>query len=335
MRYLSILLLGALLVPVLSACGGTSLANSQGSDVRLTLVAYSTPKDAYDKLIPAFERTASGRGVTFDTSYGASGSQSRAVASGLPADVVAFSLAPDVDRLVKAGLVSKGWNGDQYHGMVTDSVVVLAVRPSNPRHIRTWDDLLKPGVEVVTPNPFTSGSARWNIMAAYGAQLEQGRSSEEADEYLKKLFDHVKVQDKSGRDAMQTFLGGEGDVLITYENEAIAAKSKGEMLDYVVPDQTILIENPVAVVSTSKHPEQARAFVRFLRSVEAQRIFGQEGYRPVRPDVFQEFRFPRPPRLFTISKLGGWDQVDRKFFDPDNGVVTRIERAKGVSVGSK
>src|SRR5262245_34588640 len=231
-----------------SGCGATDAAGgSDGSKV--TLVAYSTPREAYEALIPAFQKTTAGQGVSFDQSYGASGDQSRAVDGGLPADVVAFSLAPDVTRLVDSGLVSEDWADTPTKGMVTDSVVVFVVRKGNPKGIETWDDLLKDGVEVINPNPFTSGGARWNVMAAYGAQLQQGKSEEEAAEYLKSLFSHIAVQDKSAREALQTFVGGKGDVMLAYENEAITAQQKGEDVDYVVPDQTVLIENPAAVTT--------------------------------------------------------------------------------------
>ena len=214
----------------LAACGGEDSASGGGGggDKKITLVAYSTPREAYEAIIPAFQETADGKGVEFEQSYAASGEQSRAVESGLPADFVAFSLEPDVTRLVDAGLVDSNWADDEYNGMVTDSVVVFAVRPGNPKNIQTWDDLLQEGLEVITPNPFTSGGAQWNIMAAYGAQLEQGKSEEEGVEYLRDLFLHnVPVQDKSAREALQTFIGGKGDVLLAYENEAIFAKNAG------------------------------------------------------------------------------------------------------------
>jgi len=198
---------------------------------------------------------------------------------GLPADVAAFSLEPDITRLVSAGLVSKDWNRDPYKGMVTDSVVVLVVRKANPKHIRAWSDLTRSGVEVITPNPFTSGGARWNVMAAYGAQIRQGKSKQEAIAYLRALFAHVSVQDSSARAELQTFVGGKGDVMLAYENEAIAAQRAGNKIEYIVPDQTILIENPVAVTSTSAHPVPARACARFLLSPTAQPIFGRHGYR--------------------------------------------------------
>ena len=276
-----------------------------------------------------FAKTPQGDGVSFDQSYAASGEQSRAVESGLPADVVAFSLEPDVTRLVDAELVSPEWAKDEQKGMVSDSVVVLAVREGNPKGIRGWDDLVRDDVEVITPNPFTSGGARWNVMAAYGAQLRMGKSKDEAFEYLRKLFHNVPVQDKSARESLQTFAGGKGDVLIAYENEAITAQQKGEDLDYVIPDQTILIENPIAVVSDSKHPEQAQAFVDFVRSEAAQKVFARKGYRSILPELVDAKRYPEPKTLFTIADLGGWPKVMETFFDRDNGIVADIERDLG------
>lgn len=334
-RNYAVVLLLLIATLAVTACGGLMGAVGKTDGTRLTLVSYSTPKGAYDKIIPAFQHTSQGKGVTFDTSYGASGTQSRAVDQGLPADVVAFSLAPDVDRLVKDGIVAKAWANDRYRGMVTDSVVVFVVRPGNPKHIHIWQDLIRPGVQVVTPNPFTSGGARWNIMAAYGAQIEQGRSPQEARDYLSKLLNRVVVQDKSARESMQTFLGGKGDVLLAYENEAITAQHKGEKVDYVVPDQTILIENPVAVTTKSKHSAQAKAFVNFLRTPKAQRIFAENGYRPVLKTVLSEYKFPEPQGLFSIEKLGGWPVVTKRFFDPSTGIVAKLEQSKGVSVEPK
>src|SRR5215204_6728283 len=311
---------------ILSGCGGGSGGEGSGS---LTLVAYSTPREAYEELIPDFEETEDGQGVTFETSFGGSGEQSRAVEGGLPADVVALSLEPDITRLVEAGLVEDDWNADEYRGMVTDSVVVLAVRPGNPKGIRSWDDLIRGDVEVITPNPFTSGGARWNVMAAYGAQLEQGKSEDVGIEYLRQLFSNVPVQDKSARESLQTFTGGKGDALIAYENEVITAQQEGEDLEYVIPNQTILIENPVAVTTDSQNPEQAQAFVDFLRSAQAQRIFGEQGYRPVVEEVLSEFDYPTPPDLFTIEDLGGWNEVTRRFFNANSGVMADINREAG------
>jgi sulfate/thiosulfate transport system substrate-binding protein len=321
---------------VLVGCGGVSSTGATGtsgnSGAKLTLVAYSTPKEAYEALIPAFQKTPEGGGVSFDQSYAASGEQSRAVEAGLPASVVAFSLEPDITRLVDAGIVADDWNSDQYKGMVTDSVAVFVVRKGNPKGIKTWDDLVKPDIEVITPNPFTSGGARWNLMAAYGAQIELGKSEDEALQYLHDLLSHTPVQDKSAREALQTFVGGKGDVMIAYENEAITAQQKGEDVDYVVPAQTILIENPIAVLKDA--PPAAQAFVDFLHSDEAQKLFADKGYRPVVQSVLASTSFPQPSALFTIEKFGGWSEVKSKFFDPDEGLVTKIEQDLGVSTDS-
>jgi sulfate transport system substrate-binding protein len=311
--------------------GGSAQASSGGSGPKLSLVAYSTPQTVYDQLIPAFDKTPQGKGVGFTESFGPSGEQSRAVEGGQAADVVAFSLAPDIDRLVKAGLVASSWDQRPYHGFVSNSLAVFMVRKGNPKHIRTWADLVKPGVSVLTPNPFTSGGAKWNLMAAYGAQLKQGKSPAQALDFLKTLIGHVKVQDKSGRDEVQDFLGGNGDVAITYENEAITAQHKGASVDYVVPDQTILIQNPVAV--TKKAKPRAQAFLKYLWTPSSQTTFAKHGYRPVMPSVMSQFKsqFPTPSGLFTIDSLGGWSKVNTEFFDPASGSVTKIEQNAGVS----
>ena len=327
------LLAVAVLTALVAGCGSSSSSSGSGSS-KLSLVAYSTPKEAYAAIIPAFQRTAAGRGVSFDQSYGASGDQSRAVASGLSADVVAFSLSSDVNRLAKAGLVAPTWNTGPYKGNVTDSVVVLVVRKGNPKHITGWSDLTKKGVDVITPNPISSGGARWNIMAAYGAQIKQGKTPQQALDYLKKLFANVSVQDKSARDALNTFTQGKGDVLISYENDAITAQQKGESVQYVIPKQTILIENPAAVLEKSEHLQQAKAFVSFLTTPEAQRIYASKGYRPVIPSLVDAKKYPTPPVLFTIKDFGGWTAVTPKFFDPSTGLVTKIEQARGVSTAS-
>jgi sulfate transport system substrate-binding protein len=326
-----ILLLLSILVavPVLAACGSSSSGSSGGG--RLSLVAYSTPKEAYAALIPAFNKTPEGNGVSFTQSFGPSGDQARAVEAGLPADIVALSLAPDISKLVDAKKVAAGWDKNSANGFVTNSVVVFAVRKGNPKNIKTWDDLIKPGVQVIEPNPFASGGARWNVMAAYGSQLQQGKSEAEAEAYLSKLFHNVPVQDKSARDSMTTFTNGKGDVLLAYENEAIAAKQAGQDIDYVVPDQTILIQNPIAVTTTSKNAAKANAFISFLRSKQGQDIFQSKGYRPIDPASADKSKFPTPSGLFTIDKLGGWSTVNAKFFDPDKGIVANIEKSLGVS----
>jgi len=325
------------LVLVASGCGGSSDASSGGGDGsggKLTLVAYSTPEEAYKELIPAFNKTPEGKGVSFSQSYASSGEQSRAVEGGLPADVVEFSLEPDMTRLVDADLVDKSWNQNQYKGMVTDSVVVLMVRKGNPKNIKGWDDLTTGNVDVLEPNPFTSGGAKWNIMAAYGAQLESGKSPQEAQQYIADLFKNVSVLDKSARESLATFSSGKGDVLLGYENEAILAQQKGEDIDYIVPDQTILIENPVAATSEAKDPKLAQSFVDFLYTPEAQKIFADKGYRPVVKGTPGADKFPTPSQLFEITKFGGWDKVNTEFFDPEKGVVAKIFQDQGKSTES-
>jgi sulfate/thiosulfate transport system substrate-binding protein len=326
----------ALVALVAAGCGGSSTASGggDGGSGNLTLVAYSTPEEAYKELIPAFNKTPEGEGVGFDQSYAASGEQSRAVEGGLPADVVEFSLEPDMTRLVDAGLVDKGWNQNEYKGMVTNSVVVFMVRKGNPKNIKSWDDLVTGEVEVLEPNPFTSGSAKWNIMAAYGAQVEQGKSPEQARQYLAQLFENVPVLDKSAREALQTFSSGKGDVLLGYENEAILAQQQGEEVDYVIPDETLLIENPIAVVNESKDPELAQSFVDFLYTPEAQEIFVGKGYRPVVKGTAGADEFPTPAKLFEIGKFGGWGKVNDAFFEPEGSVVADIFQSQGKSTAS-
>jgi sulfate transport system substrate-binding protein len=331
--------LGAVLVlaALTIAAVATTHAAAQPLDTRLSLVAYSTPREAYAKLISAFQDTAAGKDVDFSQSYGSSGEQTRAVKAGLKADVVALSLAPDMDELVRAGIVDAKWNRQSFRGMVTHSVVVFVVRDGNPKKIFGWNDLLKPGIQVVTPNPFTSGGARWNVMAAYGAWRKAGKTDKQAQDNLLKLFKNVVAQDKSARESLQTFASGKGDVLLAYENEALFARSKGQNLQFRIPRSTILIENPVAVTKTSEHKAEATAFLRFLRTPAAQRVFAENGYRPVNKAVAAEFKskFPARPGLFTIDQLGlgGWTKVQTRFFDPDRGILARIERQVGGATG--
>jgi sulfate/thiosulfate transport system substrate-binding protein len=310
-----------------AACGGSDGGGS------VDLVAYSTPEEAYaGDLQPGFDKTPKGEGVSFKNSFGASGDQSRAVEAGQPADVVHFALEPDVTRLVDAGLVAEDWNQNEYNGIVEDSVVVFAVRPGNPNDIQSWDDLLRDDVEVLTPNPFTSGGARWNLMAAYGTQtLTEGKSDEEGLQFLSDLLANVSVQDESARDALGTFLGGKGDVLLAYENEAIAAQNAGEEIEYVIPDSTILIETPIAVLEDADSATQD--FVDYLYTDGAQQLWADNGYRPVVESVLKQNadKFPNPPDQFTIADLGGWEKVTTEFFDPENGKIAAIERDLGVA----
>jgi sulfate transport system substrate-binding protein len=318
----------ALAVVALTAAG---LATGAARDTKISLVAYSTPRDAFAKIIPAFQAASAGKDTSFTQSYGASGEQARAVVAGLQADVVDLSLQPDMSVLVNAGIVGRDWNANKHKGFVTDSVVVFVLRDGNPKHIKTWDDLTKKGVEVITPNPFTSGGARWNVMAAYGAYLKETKSPKKATAKLTQLFQNVSVQDKSARDALNTFLSGKGDVLLTYENEAILAQQKNQPVQFVIPKATILIENPLAV--TKDASSSAKAFYNFLYTPTAQRLFAQTGYRPVVKSVAKEFKFPARPDLFTIRTLGGWRKVQPQFFDSKNGIMAVIERNVGGVTG--
>jgi sulfate transport system substrate-binding protein len=321
MRRISLTLLLALVFP--------ALAVGAARDTNLALVAYSTPREAYGQLIPTFQKTAAGKDVSFSQSYGSSGEQSRAVAAGLDADIIALSLAPDVTSLVQKKLVPQSWNKDKWNGMVSRSVVVFIVRDGNPKKLKTWNDLLKPGVQVITPNPFTSGGAKWNIMAAYGGALRAGKTPRQAVDYLGKLWKHVVAQPTSAREGLQTFLAGRGDVFLAYENEALFARKKGQPVQFVIPKATILIENPIAVLSTSRKKLQARAFLKFLRTAPAQRIFAENGYRPLVKSALRGFNFPSRPQLFTIEYVGGWAQVEKKFFDPRTGVMAKIQGSGG------
>lgn len=314
-----------LAVGVIGSCSVfASRASASGGSV--SLIAYSAPAGAYAQIISAFGKTSAGSGVSFSQSYAASGDQARAIVNGLHADVVNLSLQPDIGILVNAGIVKASWYKNSHHGFVTDSVVVFDVRKGNPKHIHTWADLIKPGVDVINPNPFTSGGARWNVMAAYGQQIVQHKSKKQALAYLSRLYSHISVQDDSARKSLATFMAGKGDVLLGYESEALAAQKAGAPIDIVIPPQTILIENPAAVTTKATYPKAANAFLSFLYSKTAQTIFAQNGYRPVRKDVAKAFDFPRPRKLFTIRDLGSWPTVQRKFFDPTGGYLVKIER---------
>jgi sulfate/thiosulfate-binding protein len=318
-----------LLVALLLITAG--VAAGAAKDTKINLVAYSTPRDAFAKIIPAFQDTSAGKDTSFSQSYGASGEQARAIVAGLKADVVDLSLQPDMADLVKAGIVARDWNANKYQGFVTDSVVVFVLRDGNPKKIKSWDDLTKKGVEVITPNPFTSGGARWNVMAAYGAFLKETKSAKKATAKLTRLFQNVSVQDKSARDALNTFLSGKGDVLLTYENEALLAQQKKQPVQFVIPKATILIENPLAL--TKDASASAKAFYDYLFTTPAQRLFAQTGSRPVVKSVAKEFRFPARPDLFTIRSLGGWKKVQPQFFDPKSGIMAAIERKVGGVTG--
>jgi sulfate/thiosulfate-binding protein len=315
-----------------AACGDDSSGGSSGGQINL--VAYSTPETVYDEaLIPGFQKTSEGDGSTFKNSFGPSGDQQRAVIAGQPADYVHLALEPDMQALVDAGIVDSSWQDNQYNGIVQDSVVAFTVRKGNPKNIQTWEDVVKPGVEVVTPNVFSSGGAKWNLMAAYGAQINQGKSPEEALAFVKTVLEHAVVQPGSAGDALTAFTSGKGDVLLSYESDAIEAQNAGEDIEHVVPDDTILIETPAA--TTNDAPTQAQDFLTYLWTPEAQQLFADGGYRPVDKSVLakNKDKFPTPPGLFDISSLGGWEKANAEFFDPENGSVAKIEEDLGVSTG--
>jgi len=325
MRVIWVALIGVALL------AGSASGASKGSSI--SLVAYSTPKDAYGKIISAFQQTAAGNGAGFNQSYGASGDQARAIIAGQPADIAALALDPDINLLVQKNLVPKNWAANKYKGIVSKSVVVFVVRDGNPKKIKGWGDLVKSGVQVITPNPFTSGGARWNVMAAYGALRRSGKNDKQAIAYLYKLFKHVPVQPDSARAALQVFAQGKGDVLLTYENEAVYAEKKGVHTEYHTPKATLLIETPDALTKTGLANPQAKAFYKFLWSATAQKAFADQGFRPVVKSVAKKHKFYKPPGLFTINSkkygLNGWPKVNRRFFDPNKGIMARIERSIG------
>jgi sulfate transport system substrate-binding protein len=319
---------GALLALALAA-GATAATRT----TNLSLIGYSTPKTVMGKIIQAWQKTPDGNDVSFSQSYGASTDQARAVANGLKADLVFLSTGDDVNLLVDAGLVDSKWNRQSYDGIAADTVVVFAVRNGNPKHIKSWADLVRPGIQVITPNPFSSGSAKWNILAAYAAQRRLGKTDKQATAYVKQLFEHVAVQDTSGRNATNTFLAGKGDVLITYESEAINSRLNGQDIQYVIPRQTMLIELPIAVTKSSSNKDKVNQFIRFVKSDTAQDLFAQYGFRPVDKKVLARYasKYPARPGIFRIDDkiIGGWRAADKVWFDPNTGRMVQIERAVG------
>ncbi|BBX72901.1 sulfate ABC transporter substrate-binding protein [Mycobacterium shinjukuense] len=322
----------ALGLGVVAACHGgpSDVVGGRGptnAPTSITLVAYSAPEPGWSKVIPAFNASEEGKGIQVIASYGASGDQSRGVAEGKPADLVNFSVEPDITRLVKAGKVSKEWDTDATKGIPFGSVVTFVVRAGNPKNIRDWDDLVRPGIEVITPSPLSSGSAKWNLLAPYAAKSEGGRNTQAGIDFVGRLVrEHVKLRPASGREATDVFVQGSGDVLISYENEAIAAERAGKPVEHVNPPQTFKIENPLAVVTTSPHLRAATVFRNFQYTGQAQTLWAQAGFRPVDPAVAAEFRaqFPVPVKLWTIADLGGWSTVDPQLFDKGTGSITKI-----------
>ena len=322
---------------VLAACS-TTTGSSAAPGAELSLVAFSVPKAAYDDLQKSFTDSADGKGVAWKSSYGASGDQARAVISGLKADYVGFSLATDMTKLVDQNLVAKDWDAGANKGIVSTSVVVIVVRKGNPLGIKDWDDLIKPGVEIVTPNPGSSGSARWNILAAWSNITANGGSEADAETYLTRYYQNIVSLPSSGREATSAFTSGTGDVLISYENEAIAARQSGAEVDYVIPGTTLKIENPGAVTTTA--PESAKKFLSHVISDEGQKVFASHGFRPLNESVDPgtvegandpSNPFPTVTKLATIDDFGGWPAAAKKFFDEKSGIVTKIQDSSGVS----
>ena len=323
----------------LAACGDDKADKSDGGSdspaSTVSLVAFSVPKAANDEIIKEWNSTSDGKNVTFESSYGASGDQSRAVEAGKKADYVHFSLEGDVTRLVKSGQVAEDWNAGPNKGIVSSSVVVLVVRKGNPKNIKGWDDIVKPGVGIVSPNPGSSGSARWNVLAGWLSATDGGTGpDQDGIDYLTKFFQNAVALPGSGREATTAFTSGTGDVLISYENEAIFARQSGEDFDYIVPDTTLLIENPAAVTKDAN--PKASEFLDYVLSDAGQKIYVSKGFRPVGDVDIDGIEvegannpkkpFPTPKNLITVADLGGWSEVHARIF-AKGAVYDRAMRA--------
>lgn len=302
---------------------------ARDGSLRLTVGAYTTPREAYSKkIIPEFRKywkQKTGQDVEFQESYQGSGAQSRAIISGFEADIAALSLESDVERIAQSGLIKHDWQADPYKGVISTSLVVLAVRPGNPKNIHDWADLARPGLQILMPDPKTSGGAQWNIAALYGAALRgyAGVAANDpvaAKEFLKRVLLNLSLMDKGARESITTFEKGVGDVAITYENEVLVGRQAGQKYEYVIPRSTILIENPVALIDiyADKHGVRraAEGFLEFLRGKEAQRAFADYGLRPVDPETAREVgqRFQPAGEVWRIDYLGGWKKASTELF---------------------
>lgn len=315
---------------LLSACAGAGASDVPGgaagtASTTLNVYAFSVAKPALDALGAAYSATPQGDRTAINTSYGASGDQSRKVLAGAPADLVVFSLAPDVTRLVEPGIVDADWDAAG-QGSPFGSVVVLVVRKGNPKQLHDWDDLLKPGVQVVTPNPLSSGSAQWNLLAPFARSSNGGEDPAAGLAYISRLVtDHIRTQPTSGAEATESFRQGTGDVLLSYENEALAAIDAGDDFEIVIPPETFRIENAVAPVATSDRRAEAEDFLTFVSSPAGQEVVAQAGYRPADPAVLaRHTEFATPQKLWTIDDLGGWPAVTASLFNKDSGAITAL-----------
>ena len=333
---LALMAMAATAAMVASACAGGSSdsvdgsGSSSGAGIPLTLIAYAVPKPGWDQIVPAFEASENGEDLSFNADYGASGNQSRKVADGAPADLVNFSVEPDITRLVTAGRVDADWNQNAYNGVPFGSLVSLVVREGNPKNIRDWDDLLRDDVSVISPNPLSSGSAKWNLLAPYAAKSNGGQDRQAGLDYVRNLVSHFPIQPESGRAATEAFLQGQGDVLLSYENEALLLERDNQPVEYINPPSTFRIDNPVAVINNSANLEAAQRLNDFLYTEEGQTVWAEAGFRPVDPAVLDKFRdqFPEPEQLWTIDDLGGWETVDSELFG-DSGEITAIYTQAG------
>jgi len=294
----------------------------------LIMAAYTVPKDVYqERIIPQFQKIwkdRTGHNLRIEQSYAGSGAQARAIAGGFEADIAALSLEGDIDRIAEAGLLSPDWKTRPGGPFITRSVVVIGVREGNPLNIRDWSDLTGETVELICPNPKTSGGAQWCINAIVAAGMSApGGSREAAHDLLKSIVRRIKVMDKGARGSMTTYEQGIGNAILTYENEALLRIRQGKPFPYIVPPTTMLIENPVAVVTANaeKHgvSDLAEAFVTYLYSLEAQRAFAEYGFRPVHAQIMAEFagQYPIPEHLRTVDDLGGWDRIGTDIYGID------------------
>jgi len=313
----------------------TQLVSQAPQRVELLLVSYAVTKAAYDKIIPKFVakwKQETGQEVVINGSYAGSGTQTRAILDGLEADVAALALALDTKRLEKGGLIQPGWEQEAPNdAIVTKSVIAFVTRPGNPKGIRTWSDLTKPGVQVITANPKTSGGARWNFLGLWGAISQTGSGESKALDFVSQVYRNAPLLPKDAREATDAFFKkNQGDVLLNYENEMILASQKGETGFFtVIPQSNISIDNPVAVVDKVVDKKGTRkvaeAFVQYLFTPEAQREFATVGFRPGVPALTKELdkNFPKVTKLYTVKEFGGWDNIQKKFFD-DGAVFDQI-----------